>query len=310
MDTIDAMRTFVRVAQRQGFARASRELRVSPATVTKQVAALEGRIGTRLFDRTTRRVVLTEAGRIYLERCLECLQAVDDADASISELSAAPRGKLRISAPVDLQAHLSRVLGSFMRMHPQISVDLRLSNRAVDLVNEGFDVAIRAAATLDGPYVARLLTTLPFGVYASPRYLREHGRPRTPADLARHRAVIFVEPRPWDTLVFERGRRQVRVNLVPAFASNSGDACRDMVVAGTGVVAAPSFLMQDAVEEGHVEQILRDWTLAPLAKLWAVYPQRRFLPAKVRLFVDALRTAFGGAPERQEWASSLRNPRR
>lgn len=301
MDTIDAMRTFARVAQRQGFARAARELRVSPATVTKQVAALERRISTRLFDRTTRRVVLTEAGRIYLERCLECLQAVDDADASISELSAAPRGKLRISAPVDLQTHLSRILGSFMKEYPQINVDLRLSNRAVDLVNEGFDVAIRAAASLDGPFVARALTTLRFGVYASPSYLREHGRPRKPADLARHRAIIFVEPRPWDTLTFERGDKQVRVNLLPAFATNAGDACREITVAGIGVAAAPAFLMRPAVEDGRLEQVLRECTVVPPARLWAVYPQRRFLPAKVRLFVDTLRTAFGGDPELEDW---------
>jgi DNA-binding transcriptional LysR family regulator len=230
------------------------------------------------------------------------LQAIDDADASISELSAAPRGKLRISAPVDLQPHLSRILGSFMKAYPQISVDLRLSNRAVDLVNEGFDVAIRAAPSLDGPFVARPLTTLRFGVYASPSYLREHGCPRKPAELARHRAIIFVEPRPWDTLTFERGGKQVRVKLVPAFATNAGDACREITVAGVGVAAAPAFLMRRAVEEGRLEQILREWTLAPRAKLWAVYPQRRFLPAKVRLFVDTLRAAFGGDPERDEWA--------
>jgi DNA-binding transcriptional LysR family regulator len=301
MDTIDAMRTFVQVAQRQGFARAARELRVSPATATKQVAALERRIGSRLFDRTTRRVVLTEAGRIYLERCLECLQAVDDADASISELSAAPRGKLRISAPFDLQAQLSRVLGAFMRGHPQISVDLRLSNRAVDLVDEGFDVAIRAAATLDGPYVARPLSTLRFGVYASPSYLREHGRPRKPADLARHGAIVFVEPRPWDTFVFERHGKQVRVKLTPVFASNSGDACREMAVAGVGVLPSPSFLVRSAVDAGLLEPLLRDWALPLRPKLWAVYPQRRFLPAKVRLLVDALRSAFSGDPDRGDW---------
>jgi DNA-binding transcriptional LysR family regulator len=302
MDMVDAMRTFVRVAQRRGFARAARELRVSPATVTKQVAALEARVGARLLQRTTRRVVLTEAGRLYLERCLECLQAFEDADASLSELSAAPRGKLRVSAPIDLHADLPAVLGSFMRAYPQISVDLRLSNRAVDLVNEGFDVAIRAAATLDGPYVARPLAALRFGVYASPRYWNERGRPKKPTELAGHRAIVFVEPRPWDTLVFERGGKQARVTLAPVFTSNSGDACRDMAAAGIGITAAPSFLMRAAMEEGRLEQTLRDWTLLPRPKLWALYPQRRFLPAKVRLFVEALRAAFGGDPERDPWA--------
>src|SRR5262252_8118397 len=147
MDIVDGMRVFVRVAQRSGFAAAARELRMSPAAVTKHVAALETRVGARLLDRTTRRVALTEAGRVYLERCHECLQAFDDADAAVSELSDAPRGKLRISRPVDL-------------------------------VEEGFDVAIRAAAKLEGDYVARPLAPLRLGVYAAPSYLREHGRPR------------------------------------------------------------------------------------------------------------------------------------
>src|SRR5262252_7995233 len=178
MDIVDGMRVFVRVAQRSGFAAAARELRMSPAAVTKHIAALEARVGARLLDRTTRRVALTEAGRVYLERCHECLQAFDDADAAVSELSDAPRGKLRISAPVDLHAQLPVVLASFARAYPDVMVDVRLSNRPVDLVEEGFDLAIRAAATLEGDYVARPLAALRLGVFAAPSYLRERGRPR------------------------------------------------------------------------------------------------------------------------------------
>lgn len=295
------MRVFVRVAQRAGFAAAARELRISPAAVTKQIAALEARVGARLLDRTTRRVALTEAGRVYLERCFECLQAFDDADASISDLSLAPRGLLRISAPVDLHTQLPGVVAAFVRAYPQVSVDLRLSNRAVDLVDEGFDLAIRAAAALDGRHVARPLATLGFGLYASPAYVREHGRPRKPAELARHRAIVFVEPRTVDSLVFERGGKQTRVPIAPVVTSNSGDVLREMAIAGVGVVPSPSFLMQAAVDDGRLEPLLREWTLLPRAKLWAVYPHRRFLPAKVRLFVDALHAAFGGDPARDPW---------
>ena len=288
------MRVFVRVAQRAGFAAAARELRISPAAVTKQIAALETRVGARLLDRTTRRVALTEAGRVYLERCLECLQVFDDADASVSNLSLAPQGRLRITAPFDLHASLPDVVAAFMHAHPQVIVDLQLSNRTVDLVDEGFDLAIRAAASLDGRHVARPLAALGFGLYASPAYLREHGRPRKPADLARHRGVVFVEPRPMDTLIFERNGKQTRVPLTPVFTSNSGDALRALAVAGLGILPSPSFLMEEAVANGRLERLLCDWTLLPRAKLWAVYPHRRFLPAKVRLFVDALRAAFGG----------------
>lgn len=301
MDSVDGMRVFVRVAQRASFAVAARELRISPAAVTKQIAALEGRVGARLLDRTTRRVAITEAGRVYLERCLECLQAFDDADAAVSELSSAPRGQLRISAPVDMHSHMTPVLAEFARACPDVRVDLQLSNRAVDLIHEGFDLAIRAAPALDGRYVARPLAAMRIGVYASPQYLRAHGRPRKPADLARHRALVFVEPRPMNTLVFDRAGKRVSVELASTITSNSGDVLRGMAVAGFGLMAAPSIVVHQAVAEGTLEPVLRDWTLQPQAKLWAVYPHRRFLPAKVRIFVDALRVAFGGDPERDPW---------
>ncbi len=296
MDTVEGMRVFVRVAQRSGFAVVARELRMSPASVTKQIAALETRVGARLLERTTRRVALTEAGRVYLERCLECLQAFDDAEASVGELSVAPRGRLRISAPVDLHGQLAVLVAAFGRTYPQVSVDLRMSNRIVDLVDEGFDLAIRVAATLDGGYIARPLAALRLGVYASPAYLREHGRPRKPSDLARHRALLFTETPTPGKLVFERGGKRTHVELVTAALSNSGAALREMASAGLGILpAAPTFLVEAEVKDGRLKPLLGEWTLLPCPKLWVVYPHRRFLPAKVRLFVDAMRGAFGGA---------------
>jgi len=286
------MRVFVRVAQRASFAAAARELRLSPAAVTKQIAALEGRVGVRLLDRTTRSVAMTEAGRVYLERCLECLQTFDDADAAVSEMSTAPRGKLRISAPVDLHWLLPRVLAPFARAYPDVKIDLELSNRTVDLVDEGFDLAIRAAASLDGRYVARALAPLDFGVFASPGYLREHGRPRRPADLARHRALVFVEPRLWNTLDLERAGKRVRVELTPAVTSNNGDVLRELAIAGLGIVASPSLILRDALGAGLVEPVLPEWEVVPRPKLWAIYPHRRFVPAKVRLVIDALRAGL------------------
>jgi DNA-binding transcriptional LysR family regulator len=289
MDQVEGMRVFVRVAQRAGFAAAARELRRSPASVTKQVAALEARLGARLLERTTRRVALTEAGRVYLDRCVECLQAFDDADAAVSQLSAAPQGSLRISAPNDMQSQLTPVLVRYLRESPHVLVDLRFSNRPVDLVDEGFDLAIRAAPKLDGRFVARPIAPLPLSVVASPAYLREHGRPKRPADLANHRALVFVEPRPHETLIFERKGRQVRVPLRAATLCNSGDALTDLAVAGLGFVAGPRFLVDRALQTGKLEVVLPGWRLHPQATLWAVYPHRRFLPAKVKLFIDILR---------------------
>ncbi|HVL55872.1 MAG TPA: LysR family transcriptional regulator, partial [Burkholderiaceae bacterium] len=210
------MRVFVRVAQRAGFAAAARDLRLSPAAVTKHVISLETRLGVRLFDRTTRSVALTEAGRIYLEHCLECLQSIEDADASVSELSRSPKGMLRVTAPVDMQVPLSPVVARFMIANPDVQVDLQLSNRVVDLVEEGIDVAVRVAASLDNRYVARPLAQVRMLMLAAPSYLQRHGRPRDPQALEGHRHLIFVEPRPRDEYTLERNGERVRVKLQAA----------------------------------------------------------------------------------------------
>jgi DNA-binding transcriptional LysR family regulator len=215
VDRLQSMKVFVRVAQHSGFAAAARELRLSPAAVSKHVTALESEIGTRLFDRTTRRVGLTEAGRVYLDRCVECFQALEDADASVSALARAPRGVLRVSAPIDFGAHLMPVIAEVMDAHPGVAIDLRLSNRVVDMVEEGIDLALRVAPALDGRYVARPLACSRLAFFAAPDYLRKHGRPRRPEDLASHRCLVFAEPRPMDEFVFVRGRRKVRVGSTP-----------------------------------------------------------------------------------------------
>src|SRR5687768_17025937 len=222
------MQVFVRVAQRSSFAAAARDLRVSPAAATKHIAALEERLGTRLFDRTTRRVGLTPAGQVYLERCLECLQAVESADASVRTLETGARGVLRLTAPVDFGARLlPEVLVGFMEANPGILVDLRLSNRSLDLVEEGIDVALRFAYALgDADYVARPLALTHMAVWGAPAYFRKFGRPHTPEELTQHRHLVFAEPRPRDEMTFERGGQQTRVKLESVMVTNSGAAIR------------------------------------------------------------------------------------
>src|SRR5262245_25770283 len=198
------MKVCVRVAQRTGFAAAARDLKMSPAAVTKHVAALESRVRARLFERTTRNVRLTEAGRAYLERCLEALQAFDDAEASMSQLGDRPAGLLRVTAPVDLSGSIMSSVSRFMKAHPDVVMDLQLSNRPVDLVDERFDVALRIAPSLTGQYVVRPLAVTNIAILGSPDYLRRHGRPGRPEDLAKHRTMVFTEPRPRDEWTFQR----------------------------------------------------------------------------------------------------------
>lgn len=304
MDRLLSMKVFVRVAQHAGFAAAGRDLALSPAAVSKHVSALEARIGTRLFDRTTRRVGLTEAGRVYLERCHECLQALDDADAAVGELARAPRGLLRVTAPIDFGVNLEPVLADVMNAHPGVVIDLQLSNRVVDLVEEGIDVGVRAAFSLDGNYVARPLALTRLAMFAAPSYLRRHGRPRRPEDLARHRCLVFAVPKPMTEMQFRRDGRQVRVALTPVMTSNNGAALMAAGRQGLGVVCAPSFLARPYLDAGELDPILLDWTL-PEFRVFAVYPHRRFLSPKVRVFVEALRARFGDGTADPWWPASL-----
>ena len=300
VDRLQTMKVFARVAQAAGFARAARDLRMTAGAVSKHVSALEEQVGVRLFDRTTRRVALTEAGRIYLERCLECLQALDDADASVSELASAPRGLLRVTAPIDFGEELMPVLGPFMNGQPGVVVDLRLSNRVVDLVEEGVDVAVRVAPGLDGRYVARPLARSRLAIFASPEYLERYGRPKRPQDLATHRCLVFAEPRPMDEFTFMRGRRKVRVKLNSVMTTNSGDAFRHALLQGVGIGALPSFHAKQEMTAGRLEPVLLDWLL-PEFQVYAVYPHRRFVSPKLRLFIEALRAEFGDGTRDPWW---------
>ena len=304
VDRLQGMKVFVRVAQDAGFAAAARHMRISTAAVSKHVSALESQIGARLFDRTTRRVGLTEAGRVYLERCLECLQAFEDADASVSELAKEPTGLLRVTAPIDFGESLLPVLAQVMNANPNIVVDLRLSNRVVDMVEEGIDVGVRIAPSLDGGYVARPLARTRLAIFGAPEYLRRQGRPGKPEDLASHRNLVFTEPRPMQELVFVRASREVRVKVTAVMMSNYGEALMAAARQGVGLAVAPSFLAGKDLEAGRLEPVLLDWSL-PEYRVFAVYPHRRFVSPKVRVLIEALQAAFGDGTRDPWWPELL-----
>jgi DNA-binding transcriptional LysR family regulator len=300
VDRLQSMKVFVRVAHGGGFAAAARALQISNAAVSKHVSALEKQVGARLFDRTTRRVALTEAGRVYLERCIEALQALEDADASVGELAKEPRGLLRVTAPVDFAAHLMGVVTALMDAHPNLVIDLRLANRVVDLVEEGIDLAVRIAPSLDGRYVARPLARSRLAVFGAPSYFAKHGRPERPEDLATHRCLVFAEPKPLDELVFTRGRRRVKVKLNVVLSSNSAVALSTALREGYGVHACPSFMARDDLAAGAIEPVLLDWPL-PDYHVYAVYPHRRFMSPKVKVFIEGLRKTIGDGSSDPWW---------
>lgn len=304
MDRLLSMQVFVRVAQHVGFAAAARDLQMSPAAVSKHVSALESTLGTRLFDRTTRRVGLTEAGRVYLERCLECLHALDDADDSMRELAKAPAGLLRVTAPIDFGHNIVPVLSEVMAAYPNMVIDLRLSNRVMDMVEEGIDVAVRVARSLEGQFVARPFARARLGVFGAPEYLRQHGHPLQPEDLTAHRNLVFTEPRPMHELLFVRGRREVRVKVTAVMMSNNGEALMAAARRGIGLAVAPSFMARRDLDAGHLEPVLLDWSL-PEFGVFAVYPHRRFVSPKVRVLLEALMAHFGDGTRDPWWPETL-----
>ena len=300
------MRVFVRVAQRSGFAAAARDLRMSRASVTKHVARIESRLGVRLFDRTTRSVGMTEAGRIYLGRCLECLQAFDDAEAAVGGLATEPRGLLRVGAPFDFNRQLRPLVADFMKTHPAIALDVRLSNRTLDMVDEGIDVYLRITNSLAAESIARPLAVTRLAVWGSRAYFRKHGRPRIPSDLAGHQFAVFDEPPLFDEAVFERDGTKTPVRLRPLMVTNSGDLMVNVVCEGLALGLIPSFLLPPK-PRGLIEPVLLDWS-AGQRGVYAVYPHRRFVPSKVRTFVEALRAALVEPGRDPWWPAGIREP--
>jgi DNA-binding transcriptional LysR family regulator len=307
VDALQMMRVFARVAQRASFAAAAEELRMSRASVTKHVAAVEERLGVRLLDRTTRSVSMTEAGRVYLDRCLECLQVYDDSEAAMGGLTAEPRGLLRVAAPFDFNRHLPALIARFMKAHPAIDVDLRLSNRTLDMVDEGIDVYLRITNSLDAESIARPLATTRFGLWGARSYFRKHPRPRGPSDLAQHRFALFNEPPVLDEWTFERGGRRTKVRLRPRIVMNSGDVMVAAVCSGVALGVIPSFLLPPDHAD-LIEPLLLEWSLGQRG-VYAVYPHRRFVPSKVRAFVDTLRAALGDGSRDPWWPAIRRSAR-
>jgi DNA-binding transcriptional LysR family regulator len=293
MDRFASINTFVRVAQNGGFSAAARSLGVSTTTVSDQVQALENALGVRLFNRTTRRVNLTEIGREYYERCSQILQELAEADEVASALQVTPRGRLRVYSHQGLSRFVALVATGFLGDYPEVSLDLRTGDAMIDLVQEGFDLAIMPFSPPDSTLIKRTLAKWYYLLCGSPAYLEAHSTPRTPADLAAHNFLIyaysvfgpefhFIDPAGSKTTVHLSG------NLV----TTSGIVMRTAVVAGLGLWLCPPFLVSDLVASGELVPLLTDYG-RPEMEIVALYPHRRQLSAKVRLFLDRLVSRFG-----------------
>lgn len=301
MDTVLGMRVFVRIVELGGFSAAARALDLSPTMATKHLQALEARLRTRLLHRSTRRLSTTEVGRAYYERCVELLAGFDEAEQMAHGQSTEPQGELRLSAPTEFGfAHLAPIVLEYLRRHPATTVHLDCGNRVVDLIEEGYDLVVRVAQTMDSRLVARPLARSRLRVVAAPAYLAQTGRPAAPEDVASHTCLCFAVPQPWKRWAFEHGGERVEIDVPVRLQSSSSETLRRAALAGAGVSLLPTFLVGDDVRAGTLVDLFPAMEHGHLT-VTALYPTRRFVSPKVRSMVELLIERYGGDARIDPW---------
>jgi DNA-binding transcriptional LysR family regulator len=286
MDRIDAMQAFVAVADLQGFAPAARKLGLSPSGVTRLIAALEERLGARLLQRTTRSVTLTDTGTRYLERARRILADVEEAEAAAEGERTSPSGRLVVSAPVGFgRLHVSPVMSAYLKRYPEVSGELRLTDRVINLVEDGVDLAARIGHLPDSSLVARHVGEMRRIVVASSDYLKRHGEPETPEAIASHETIQFGAITASPDWRFVKDDREIRVACTPRFTTNSADAAIQYAEQGGGLTQVLAYQAADAIKRGRVRVVLAKFERPPLP-IHIVYPTSRLLSAKVRTFID------------------------
>ncbi len=298
------MHAFRRVIELGSFRAAARDLGRSNAAVSTQISDLEAELGVTLITRTTRRLALTEVGRAYYGRCARILDDLTEAEIAVASLQSAPRGLLRVNAPMSFGLlHLAPALPAYMQRCPDVRVDLVMNDRTVDLVEEGFDVAVRVRTNLrDSSLIARRLAPVRRVVCAAPDYLERSGCPERPEDLVHHRCLIYslsASPTEW-TFSPRDGGEPLTARVLPYFIANSSIALREAVLAGSGVALIPTFVVGPDIRAGRLRTVLPDFEI-PLHTMYALYPSSRHLSPKVRSFVDFLIERYGDKPS---WDSS------
>lgn len=298
----EAWAIFAKVAELGSFSAAADELALSKATVSKAVARLEQRLAAPLFHRSSRRISLTDSGQVARERAAQLLADGEAIEEAISERGAAPRGLVRLAAPMSFGiAHLAPILPLFHQAYPQVTIDLHLSDERIDLIEQGFDIALRIGQLEDSALKARRLFPVRIPVVGAPALFDRLGRPEHPRDLARYPVFVYTHVRQPGRIQFSHPEKgDVMVEFKGPIRTNNGDVLLDALVAGTGIASLPDFLAWRCLGDGRLEEVLRDWSEGPQIALHVVTPPTAVRPARVKALIDFLAAAFLKPP----WTTS------
>ena len=292
MDKFLEMKVFASVVDEGSFVGATERLEMSKAAVSRYVSELEGRLSVRLLNRTTRRLSMTPEGEVFYARCKTLLELLGEAESELTSKAGEAQGTVKINVPVTFgNMHLAPLWGAFMERHPKVELDVVLSDRVVDLVDEGFDLAIRIARLPSSTLISRQLSTTRMVLCATPRYLRKHGKPKTPADLVDHKVLAYTYLATKDEWEFEGLEGRVTIKTRPVMYSNSGDTCRAVALSHQGVILQPTFLIGEDLRNGTLVELMPEYRSLELG-IYAVYPSRKHMLPKARLLIDYLADAF------------------
>ena len=287
-----ALKAFITVVETGGFNRAADLLEVSAAAVSRRISGLEGALGVKLLHRTTRQIDLTEAGRQFYSDVVNIIESLEEAEEKIQTGRETIKGNLRIAAPLSFGiARIAPILPYFMKQHAELKVNLQLEDRFTDLVAEGIDVAIRIGSLKDSTLVATRLASIPMIFCASAEYLASHGEPEIPEDLSAHECLHYSLLSTRENWTFSTGDDAPDVEISGPLSTNNGDVLKEAAIQGLGIMGTPTFIVEDALEDGRLKAILTDYNPEPLG-LYAVRPSRHFTPARVRALIEFLKEQF------------------
>lgn len=287
MDTLGAMKLYCHIVEAGQLSLAADQLNLSKGAVSKQLAKLEVHLGGRLLNRTTRRLTPTEAGIAYYERAKLILESVDEAECVVTGFTAEPRGTLKINAPMSFGfMHMGELLAKYQKKYPKVIIDITLHDRQIDLVEEGYDLALRIATLKDSSLIARRFAPCHLVMCASPAYLQKYGEPKTPNDLKKHHCISYAysDSVNYWTLENTVGKKQ-QVSVTGSLLTNNGNLICDAMVNGMGIASLPTFIVGDAIRKGEAKIIMDDWR-PQKEDISLIYPSSKHLSAKVRTFVD------------------------